>query len=153
MQFASYAANYIRLVQEFEGCHRVGKDGLVYPYICPAGYPTQGWGVRVESMDVPPITQEEADVKLLQVLPGYTMAALRLSPVLASHPNKLAAVSSFIFNLGEGRYAASTLRRLINEQRWEAAAEEFDKWVWGGGRILPGLVRRRAAEKAVFLEA
>lgn len=106
----------------------------------------------VPSMDVPPITREEADVRLLQVLPGYTLAALRLSPVLAKHPLKLAAVSSFIFNLGEGRYAASTMRRLINAEQWQAAADEFDKWVYGGGRKLPGLVRRRAAEKAVFLE-
>lgn len=151
MQFGNYAANYIRLVQEFEGLHRVGKDGLIYPYLCPAGYPTQGWGIVVPSLDVAPITREEADVRLLQVLPGYSMAALRLSPILAKHPLKLAAVSSFIFNLGEGRYAASTMRRLINEGQWEKAADEFDKWVWGGGKILPGLVKRRAAEKMVFL--
>lgn len=106
----------------------------------------------VPSMDVPPITKEEADERLLKELPKYAMAAVRLSPVLASHPNKLAAVSSFVFNLGEGRYRASTLRRLINEERWQEAADEFDKWVWGGGRKLPGLIKRRAAEKAVFLE-
>lgn len=151
MQFGSYAANYIRLVQEFEGLHRIGKDGLIYPYLCPAGYPTQGWGIVVQSMDVPPITREEADVKLLQVLPGYSMDAIRLSPILAKHPTKLAAVSSFVFNLGAGRYAASTMRRLINEGAWQAAADEFDKWVYGGGRKLSGLVRRRAAEKAVFM--
>lgn len=106
----------------------------------------------VPNMQVPPITKEEADERLLKALPRYVLGALRLSPVLAEHPLKLAAVSSFVFNLGEGRYAASTLRRLINTEQWDAAAEQFDKWVWGGGRVLPGLVKRRAAEKAVFLE-
>lgn len=106
----------------------------------------------VANLDVAPITREEADAQLLQVIPGYAMAALRLSPVLASHPNKLAAVTSFVFNLGEGRYAASTMRRLINQGEWQAAADEFDRWIWGGGRKLPGLIRRRAAEKQVFLQ-
>lgn len=152
MQFGNFASKVLYLIKAFEGCHRIGDDGLIYPYICPAGYPTQGWGLVVESLNVAPITREEADERLIQVIPGYAMAALRLSPILASHPTKLAAVTSFVFNLGEGRYAASTMRRLINEQRWEEAADEFDRWVWGGGRILPGLVKRRAAEKAVFLE-
>lgn len=152
MRYENFARNVLALIKEFEGCHRIGKDGLVYPYICPAGYPTQGWGLVVADLDVAPITREEADEQLLQVIPGYAMAALRLSPVLASHPNKLAAVTSFVFNLGEGRYAASTLRRLINAGEWEAAANEFDRWIWGGGRKLPGLIRRRAAEKQVFLQ-
>lgn len=140
------------IIKPFEGCHRIGKDGLVYPYMCPAGYPTQGWGIVVASMDVPPITQEEADARLYMAIPGYVLAALRLSPILAGHLNKLAAVTSFIYNLGEGRYRASTLRRLIDAGRFEEAAEEFPKWKWGGGRVLPGLVKRRAAERQMFLE-
>ena len=54
------------LCKRFEGLHRVGADGLIYPYICPAGVPTQGYGTvwrpdgRKVTMDDPPITKETA---------------------------------------------------------------------------------------------
>lgn len=141
------------LCKKYEGLHRVGKDGLIYPYLCPAGYWTQGWGLLVEDGSAPPITREVADARFSQKLVYFVLAALRLSPVLAGHPAKLAAVTSFIFNLGESRYKASTLRRLINEERFEEAAAQFGRWVWAGGKKLPGLVRRRMEERNVFLES
>jgi lysozyme len=137
------------LIKPFEGCHK-RVAAMIHAYICPAGYATQGWGIVVKDLNVPPITQQQADEQFDAALPSYILAALKLSPGLAAHPRKLGAVSSFVFNLGAGRYKASTLRRRINDQDWEAAAEEFGKWVLGGGRVLPGLVRRRAAERAVF---
>ena len=57
---------------------------------------------------------------------------------------------SFTFNLGEGALAASTLRRLINAGRMADAGPQFDRWVRAGTQQLPGLVRRRAAERALF---
>lgn len=138
------------LIKPFEGCHRVLPNGMIVPYICPAGYPTQGWGIVVPSMDVPPITQAMADAILARETPRYMTDALNLSPVLALYPRRLAAVTSFVFNLGAARYRSSTLRRRINAQYWEDAAAEFDKWVFAAGRKLPGLVRRRAAERKVF---
>jgi lysozyme len=141
------------VIKFFEGCHRRKPDGLIYPYMCPAGYPTQGWGIVVPSMSVPAITQPEADRRLDAALPSYMGDALKASPVLAAHPHRLAAVTSFVFNLGAGRYRASTLRRKINAGEWAEAAAEFDKWTRGGGRVLPGLVRRRAAERRLFEEA
>lgn len=124
---------------------------MIVPYICPAGYPTQGWGIVVPSMDVPPITPETADAILAREIPRYMAQALALSPGLAAHPRRLGAIASFIFNLGPARYRASTLRRRVNEQDWSAAATELGKWVFGGGRRLPGLVRRREAEAKVVL--
>lgn len=139
-----------KLIKPFEGCHRLRRDGLIDPYICPAGYPTQGWGIVVPSMDVPPITRAVADAILAREVPRYMIEAINLSPALALYPRRLAAVTSFVFNLGGPRYRASTLRRRINAGDWNAAAAEFDKWVFGGGKKLPGLVRRRAAERKVF---
>lgn len=52
----------------------------------------------------------------------------------------------FTFNLGAGRLQTSTLRRRVNERDWSAAAKELCRWVYGGGRVLSGLVARRAAE-------
>lgn len=138
------------LIKPFEGCHKKQKDGTIVPYMCPAGYPTQGWGIVVSSMSVPAITQQEADEQLDKLLPVYMTAALAASPVLSAHPERLAAITSFVFNLGNGRYRSSTLRRRVNEQDWEGAREQILLWTRGGGRVLPGLVRRRKAEAALL---
>ena len=134
------------LVQRFEGCHRRLPDGRIAPYICPAGYPTQGWGIVVPGMEVPPITQAMADAIFMRELPRYMTDALRASPVLAKHPRRLAAITSFVFNLGAARYRASTLRKRVDAEDWAGACEEILKWNRGGGRVLPGLVKRRQAE-------
>ena len=138
------------LVQRFEGCHRKRPDGLIEPYLCPAGLPTQGWGVVVPSLDVPPISQDMADAILRRDLPRYMADALKASPILAAHPSRLAAITSFVYNLGASRYRASTLRKRIDAGDWEATATEIQKWTRGGGRVLPGLVKRRAAEAALL---
>ena len=78
------------------------------------------------------------------------MATLRYCPVLATEPEeRLAAIVDFTFNLGAGRLQASTLRRRINQRDWVAAGKELRRWVYGGGKVLPGLVARRQAE--IFL--
>lgn len=139
------------LIKPFEGCHRRLPSGLIVPYICPAGVPTQGWGIVVPSLDMPPISQAMADAIFERELPRYLAQALALSPILAAHPRRCGAIASFIFNLGPGRYRSSTLRRRVNAGDWEGAAAELLKWIWGGGKRLPGLVRRRQAEAKVLL--
>ena len=59
---------------------------------------------------------------------------------------RLAAIVDFTFNLGAGRLQASTLRRRVNQRDWPGAAQELRRWVYGGGRVLPGLTLRRDAE-------
>ena len=79
-------------------------------------------------------------------------ATLRYCPALASEPEgRLAAIADFTFNLGAGRLQASTLRRRVNQKDWSAAALELRRWVYGGGRVLPGLVARREAECRLML--
>jgi lysozyme len=53
-------------------------------------------------------------------------------------------------NLGGGRLQTSTLRQRINQRDWAAAAKELRRWVYGGGRVLLGLVARRKAEVALL---
>jgi len=57
----------------------------------------------------------------------------------------------FTFNLGAGRLQTSTLRRRVNQRDWTAAAIELQRWVYGGGKVLLGLVGRRTAESAFLL--
>lgn len=145
----------IELAKRFEGFHRVPKNdpGRAHPYICPAGYWTIGYGHLCDPMH-PPITEAEAEVFLKQDLESALAATLRHCPVLATEPEgRLAAVSDFTFNLGAGRLQISTLRRRVNQRDWAAAARELRRWVYGGGRPLPGLIARRDQEARLLLES
>ena len=61
------------------------------------------------------------------------------------------ALVSFVFNLGCGAFHGSTLLHELNAGNYKAAAEQFGRWVHAGSEVLPGLVTRRANEKALFL--
>lgn len=144
----------IQLAKPFERFHRVPKSNPLrraYPYICPAGYWTIGYG-RLCKPDHPPIDEEEGEVYLRQDLRTALTATLRYCPVLATEPEeRLAAIVDFTFNLGAGRLQTSTLRRRINQRDWHGAGQELRRWVYGGGKVLPGLVTRREAEVALLL--
>ena len=66
--------------------------------------------------------------------------------------NQWDALISFTYNLGAANLESSTLRRLLNVGSYLAAAEQFPRWNKAGGQVLAGLSRRRAAERALFLE-
>lgn len=98
-------------------------------------------------MDDAPITKETAEEWLLHELRyTYIAGVLKASPHLIAYPKILGALGDFAYNLGVPRYRASTLRRRVAQKDWEGAKAELMKWVRGGGRVLPGLVRRRKAE-------
>jgi lysozyme len=59
---------------------------------------------------------------------------------------RLAAIVDFTFNLGAGRLQTSTLRRRVNQRDWTGAVTELRRWIYGGGKVLPGLKARRRAE-------
>lgn len=143
----------IDLAKRFEGFHRVPKHGRgrAHPYVCPAGYWTIGYGHLCDPKH-PPITEGEAEAYLAQDLRVALAATLRYCPVLAAEPEgRLAAIVDFTFNLGAGRLQTSTLRRRVNQRDWDASARELRRWVYGGGRVLPGLVTRREAEVALLI--
>ena len=138
----------IDLAKQFEGFHRVPKvdPGRAHPYICPAGFWTIGFGHLCDSMH-PPITEVEAEIYLARDLQMALAATLRYCPGLATEPKeRLAAIVDFTFNLGAGRLQTSTLRRRVNQCNWGSARQELRRWVYGGGRALPGLVARRESE-------
>lgn len=123
------------------------------PYLCPAGIPTIGYGStyypggkKVTPQD-PPVDEQMAAAMLRQELEHtYLPGVLRLCPILANNERRCNAIVDFVYNLGVGRLQTSTLRRKINAQDWEGAKEQLMLWTRGGGRVLPGLVKRRQAE-------
>lgn len=138
----------VELAKRFEGFHRVAKADPMHahPYVCPAGFWTIGYGHLCDPTH-PPITESEAEMYLARDLKAALASTLRYCPLLATEPEgRLAALVDFTFNLGAGRLQTSTLRRRINQREWAAVGQELRRWVYGGGKVLPGLVTRRGAE-------
>jgi lysozyme len=137
----------IELAKRFEGFCRVPKnDPRAHPYICPAGFWTIGYGHLCDHSH-PSITPAEGEAYLAQDMQVALRATLRYCPVLAMETaGRLGAIVDFTFNLGAGRLQTSTLRRRINQRDWAGVGFELRRWVYGGGRVLPGLVARREAE-------
>lgn len=144
----------ITLAKRFEGFERKVKRGIeitAIPYVCPAGFWTIGYG-HLCNPKHPPITEAEAGVYLARDLQTALAATLRYCPVLATEPEgRLAAIVDFTFNLGAGRLQMSTLRLRVNQRDWYAAGQELCRWIYGGGKVLPGLVVRRKSEAALML--
>lgn len=153
------------LIIGFEGYLKRLPDDTAAPYLCPAGVATIGYGStryfrqagdtavpqgRVRLGD-PPITRARATECLAGELLSNEQAFDRLTTAKV-HPLMRGAIVSFIYNCGEGAYRASGVRRVVNSGQWDKVPRELAKWRMGGGRILRGLVRRRAAEAALFME-
>ena len=140
------------LVKTFEGCHR--RDGSRFkPYVCPGGVLTIGWGHTNHSgrpFDrAARWTQDECDAAFDEDMAGLARRVMALVKVpLKQH--QFDALVSFAYNVGLGNLKASTLLRKLNAGDYAGAALEFHRWNRSNGRVLPGLVRRRAAEALLF---
>jgi lysozyme len=139
----------LALIKRFEGFSPT-------PYLCPAGWWTIGWGAirgpggQPVTAATPPVTEEEAETLLRRDVAVAELAVLRLITVPISD-GRFDALTSFAFNLGGGALQRSTLRRKVNHEEHDDVPDEFRKWVWGGGRKLPGLIRRREAEAEMYV--
>jgi lysozyme len=127
------------------------------PYLCPAGVATIGYGStyywdgrKVQLTDTPMDEITARALLLSELQHTYAPGVMRLCPGLATDERKFNAVVDFVYNLGVGRLQSSTLRRKINAQDWEGAKEQLMLWTRGGGKVLPGLLKRRQAECALI---
>lgn len=133
------------LIKHFEGFSPV-------TYTCPAGYRTIGYGhvIKPHEKFEEPISLAEGEKILIADCKKFAFSIYKLiSAPLTT--NQLSALLSFTFNLGSGALQRSTLRQKINRLEYKNAAEEFLKWIYAGGKILPGLITRRKAERDLFL--
>ena len=142
----------IELIKQFEGCKLTA-------YKCPAGVWTIGFGStfymdgsKVKEGDT--ITQADADIMLEKTVENFRSQVVRVVPgTLPS--GAVDALTSFSFNCGTAALQKSTLLKRIKENpmNLKAIEAEFNKWVKGGGKVLPGLVRRRAMEYRMYADA
>lgn len=114
---------------------------------------TIGWGHTGPEVAIgQSVTVAEAERLLAQDLAEAEGDVERLASV-PLHDNEFAALVSLVFNIGGGAFATSSVRRRLNAGDRLGAAAAFALWRKSKGRVLPGLVRRRAEEAALFLTA
>jgi lysozyme len=133
----------LNLIKDFEGLR-------LSTYKCASGIDTIGYGST--GAHVKPgmqITQSEADALLAKDLVRFEQAVDGAVKVPINQ-SQFDALVSFAFNCGVGALQESTLLRLLNQRDYIGAAAQFDRWVKGPNGPLPGLVRRRDAEEALF---
>lgn len=136
----------INLIKQFEGCR-------LTTYKCPAGIDTIGYGHTGPDVYAGlTITQEQADTLLAADLEKFS-TGVDSAVKVPLNANQRGALISFAYNCGLNNLKHSTLIRKINAGDHTAAADQFSRWVYADGRTLQGLVRRRAAEAALYLEA
>lgn len=135
--------NCINLIKESEGF----RDKA---YKCPAGIWTIGFGFTKGVKPSDTTTLDEAIARLAVELEDYEAGVLEHVRVPLTQ-GQFDALVDFAFNLGVGALSESTLLRKLNDGDLMGAANEFPRWVKSGGKTLPGLVKRRAAERALFL--
>jgi lysozyme len=131
-------------IKQFEGC-------CLSAYKDPDGVWTIGWGhTGPEAVPMRTWTQQQADDQLAADVGQHQQQLLAASPSIAALFYEQVALIDFVFNEGIGRYEMSTLKKLVDAGNFEQAAEEIQKWVYGNGVKLAGLVRRRAAEASLL---
>lgn len=133
----------LALIRQFEGLR-------LSAYKCPAGVPTIGYGTTKGVRMGQTITREEADRLLMEDAQRFADHIAALVKVKLSQ-HQIDALVSFVYNVGPSAFAGSTMLRLINQGLYADAARQFQRWNKAGGEVLPGLTRRRAAERDLFM--
>lgn len=133
----------LALIKEFEGCKLTA-------YLCPANVWTIGYGHTrgVKKGDI--ITQSTADKLLVD---DVAVSELTVNSAIKRQmiQSQFDAMVSLAFNIGGGNFAQSTLVKKFNAGDAQGAADQFPRWKFANGEEMLGLIRRRAAERELFL--
>jgi lysozyme len=141
----------IAIIRKYEGLR-------LQAYICPSGLPTIGFGAtfyengtRVQLGDK--ISRDRADQLLFFQVKLFS-DEVRLTIKSNINDNQLGALVSFCFNVGGAAFGRSTLARKVNANPNDSTIRnEFMRWTRGGGKVLPGLVKRREEEANLYYAA
>ncbi|WP_343726701.1 lysozyme [Burkholderia seminalis] len=146
---AAAAALLFSMVPKFEGLELVARPD-------PIGIITACYGDTKGVRAGQRFTSDECRARLEQRLIEHAEPVLICTPVLKGHTYQLAAAVSFAYNVGAGAYCGSTTAKRFNAGDWKGACRAINEadngrpqWVTAGGRVLPGLVKRRAEERAL----
>ena len=132
------------LIKLFEGCRLKAYDDGV-------GVWTIGYGHTVGVKPGDEITQEQADEWFSEESEQFSNK-VQVLVLVEVNQNQFDALVSLAYNIGVGALSRSTLLRKLNAGDYQGAAEQFDVWNRGGGKVMIGLVRRREQERKLFEE-
>ena len=136
----------IKLIKDSEGCKLNSYKDCI-------GIWTLGYGQTQNIKQGMTWTQQQADEDVVITALAVLNQAVKYSPILATvNIEKLAAIADFIYNLGVGNYAKSTLKKQVDAGNWMAASSEIKKWNKAAGKELKGLTIRRVKEAHLLLE-
>lgn len=138
----AYSKNGLALTEHFEGC-------CLKAYRDTGGVWTQGFGNTHGVVPGSTITQAQAEADLLRNVQSAVDAVNTLVRVQLTQ-SQFDALVDFVFNCGPELFSRSTLLKLVNANRMDAAAGEFSRWIYDNGKPLPGLIKRRQAEANLF---
>jgi lysozyme len=142
----TYSSNGLALTKGFEGCELTAYADQTG--VWTIGYGHTGSGVYAGLT----ITSDIADVFLESDVSGSVTAVNRFVTSVVNQ-NQFDSLVDFVFNLGPASLAQSTLLRMINQGNFDGAQGQFQLWDHAGGMVVPGLLRRRQAEAALFAQA
>lgn len=140
----------------FEGTGPKDAEGNFIAYADPIGIPTIAWGITYneqgEKIKLGEVWSYDRAMKhKSNILDDFLEYILKVSPVLQEEGNRrVAAILSWVYNLGKGNYYRSTFKKKIDAKDWEGAFYECKKWNRAGGIVLKGLTKRREAEGLVI---
>ena len=132
----------LSLIKKFEGCE-------LESYKCAAGVWTIGYGSTNGVEEGMEISQERADMLLLEDVEVFEEAVNKLVEV-SLEQNQFDALVSWTFNLGSTNLQNSTLLKVLNNEDYEGVPAQIKRWNKAGGEVLQGLIRRREAEALLF---
>lgn len=139
--------NAIDLIKKYEGFRPQSYQDSV-------GVWTIGYGTtRINGQPVKAgmtITEDRA-LELVRAEVNKLWSRIESITKVNLNDNQMNALVDFAYNLGFGSLKNSTLMKYVNESKFEEAANQFPRWVYAGGKVLPGLVKRREAERQLFL--
>jgi lysozyme len=139
----------VDLISGFEDTRFKAYDDGVGVWTIGTGTTVYPNGVRVKQGDTCTLDQAKAYFK--HDLAKFEKA-VNSSVIVPLTQNQFDALVSLTYNIGAGAFKGSTLLKLLNKGDYQGAADQFPAWKKAGGKVLPGLVRRREAERALFLK-
>lgn len=139
---APCAALLLAYVPQFEGV-------ILRGYRDPIGIVTACAGHTATAVLGRAYTREECETLLVTDLVQHAGPVLKCTPGIRGNTGVTAAAVSFAFNVGVSKYCGSTMARKFNAGDWAGGCAELSRWTYAGGRELPGLVKRRATERAI----
>lgn len=136
------AAGLLAVVAQFEGKSNDPYDDIV-------GIATVCFGET--NVPMRRYSDAECHEMLADSLTGYASDVLIRNPELRGHDAQLLAAVSLSYNIGSSAYMRSTVAKRFSQGRWRSACDAFLMWRKAGGRVVPGLVKRRKKERAICL--